>query len=86
MTGLAGWKRERNWVRVRLAEARIQCRNKRSISDLEDRGQTGSKRGTAGSGKALERPAGPAPTSQGAPEQGAWGLRGQAGRTGGRKQ
>lgn len=32
----AGWERERDWVRARLAEARSQRRKQRSISDLED--------------------------------------------------
>lgn len=48
---------------VRFAETRIQHRNQRTGSDMEDRRQAGSKRGAAGPAEALERPAGSAPTS-----------------------
>lgn len=40
---------------MRLAEARIQCRHQRPISDIEDRGSGARKRDAAGSVKALER-------------------------------
>lgn len=42
---------------VRLAEIRIQHRNQRTASAMEDGRQVGSQRGAAGPAEALKRPA-----------------------------
>lgn len=46
------------------AEAIVQCKNQRYISDMEDRGSGAREREATGPGKALERPLGLVTTSQ----------------------
>lgn len=64
---------------VRLAEARSQGRNQRSICDIEDRGSAGRKRGADGPEQALERPPGLGASSLGS-------LKGMSGGLEARKQ